>query len=47
MRIKVEFIININDEELEVLDNEVIENIIEDINEDYEGWIEEIKVNKI
>lgn len=47
MRIKVEFTININDEELEVSDNEVIENIIEDINEDYEGWIEEIKVNKI
>jgi hypothetical protein len=47
MKIRVNYVLEIYGRELEIAKEEVIEQIKEDIKEDYDDWIKEMKVEEI
>lgn len=47
MKIRVKYVLEIDERELEIAKEEVIEQIKEDIKEDYDDWIKEMKVEEI
>lgn len=47
MKIRVNYVLEIDERELEIAKEEVIEQIKEDIKEDYDDWIKEMKVEEI
>lgn len=47
MKIRVNYVLEIDGRELEIAKEEVIEQIKEDIKEDYDDWIKEMKVEEI